>query len=164
MRPLASVTSRTGGALGVRTCGTESVDRKPRVRSSRSRSRHRAGARLVRAAMSASALSAMTVAILQRHSGPGAVARANSQATVSTGLMGSLKRNRTFVRAVASEAARQCNNRMLTALSCGRTFHASAVMATWGRHESGARRIARECRESSQSAALKCLEAAAPTG
>ena len=148
MRPLASVTSRTGGACGVRTCRTEWVDREPRGDSKTGHFRLRANARRAGPAVSASAPELVPVVVAQQRYQHTRKLLKGSQVTGPIRFYDSPGQNRTFVPVSASDAPGRCNNRELTALSCGRTFLASAVIATLAARDSGARKTARRRRGS----------------
>ena len=132
----------------MRTCGTEWVGREPRGDSKTGHFRLRMNARRAWWAVGASAPELLPVVVSQQRSQLTCKVLKGSQVTGSIRFYDSPGQNRTFVRATAGDAPRQCNNRRLTALSCGRTFLASAVMATLVACDSSARKITRRRRGS----------------
>ena len=132
----------------MRTCGTEWVDREPRVDSITGLFGLRADTVRVCSTVGPSTQSPTPVVISQQRSRHGRSLLKGPQVTASISFYNSPGQNRTFVRATAGDAPRQCNNRRLTALSCGRTFLASAVMATLAACDSSARKITRRRRGS----------------
>ena len=117
----------------MRTCGTEWVDRKLRAD---------------RSAVGALARDPIPVVISQQFFRHASSRLTDSQVSVFHEFYGSVGRARTFVWAAAGPRPRRCNNRVLTALSCRRTFLASAVMATLAGPASSVRTIARKRPES----------------